>query len=326
MADFEPTATLERLRMRSRLLQQVRAFFEERGFLEVETPLLSTDVVVDRHLDPFAVPMGGASGPEVRWLQTSPEFAMKRLLAAGVGPIFQVARAFRREESGPWHNPEFTLIEWYRPGDDLQAGMTLLAELAAALLKGTALEFESAERMSYQQAFERHLQLDPLAATTAELMAKAQERAVAVPESLAHVDRDGWLDLLMSELVQPNLGQAGPVIVWGYPPSQAALARVTAEPVPVAERFELFLKGVELANGYHELLDPAVLRERNRVNNRARVADGKEELPVESRLLAAMEVGLPACAGTALGFDRLLMLVAGATSIDEVLPFPWARA
>jgi len=326
MSDFHPTATRERLLLRSQLLKRLRAFFDGRGFLEVETPLLSADVVVDRHLDPFAVPVNSRGTDRVRYLQTSPEFAMKRLMAAGIGPIFQVSRAFRREESGPWHNPEFTLIEWYGPGDDLAAGMTLLVEVVKTLLVETRLAFEEAERLSYQQAFQRWVEIDPLAASGEQLREVARRHKLTVPESLVADDRDGWLDLLMSELVQPQLGQARPTVLWGYPPSQAALARVTSGSVPVAERFELFLRGVELANGYHELLDAAVLRQRNEVNNRARLADGKAGLPVESRLLAAMESGLPACAGTALGFDRLVMLVAGATSIEEVLAFPWERA
>jgi lysyl-tRNA synthetase class 2 len=307
--------------LRDALLRKLRAFFHEHGFIEVETPLLSADVVVDRHLEPFSVDVvrGGAS--RRLWLQTSPEFAMKRLLAAGGGAIFQVTHAFRQEEQGPRHNPEFTLVEWYRPGDDLAAGMRLLSELSDVLL-GRGL----AQTITYQAAFIQNAGIDPHAADAAALRRVALERGVVVPETLTTADRDAWLDLLLVELVEPHLGVDRPAILHDYPASQAALARVRPGPTAVAERFELYVDGVELANGYHELLDAATLRERNRENNRHRVAGGKTALPAESRLLAAMDSGLPACAGVALGFDRVVMLAAGATGIAQVIPFPFDRA
>lgn len=321
MSDWRPTASWQTLLLRDELLRKLRSFFHQRGFIEVETPLLSADVVVDRHLEPFAVdvPQGGA--PLRRWLQTSPEFAMKRLLAAGYGPMFQVTRAFRREEQGPRHNPEFTIVEWYRPGDDLHAGIELLSDLGEALLARGA-----AEAISYQEAFERHAGVDPHMATTAALGEVARQRGVPIPESLAMGDRDGWLDLLLVELVEPRLGRGRPAILYDYPASQAALARVRPGPPVVAERFELYVDGMELANGYHELLDASVLRARNRENNVHRVQHGREALPEESRLLAAMEAGLPGCAGVAMGFDRVCMLAAGVDDIAQVVPFPFDRA
>ncbi len=309
------------LRLRAELLRKLRRFFDERGFLEVETPILSADVVVDRHLDPFAVAVGEGPAQRTMWLQTSPEFAMKRLLAAGGEAIYQVTHVFRSDEQGRLHNPEFTMAEWYRVGDDLHAGMQLLGELADELLG-----LGPAEPISYQQAFERHAGIDPHTADAGALSAILKRHDRSAPESLSLDDRDSWLELVLMELVEPELGKSRPQILYDYPASQAALARVRPGPPAVAERFELYIRGIELANGYHELLDPAVLRERNRVNNQARRADGKQALPEESRLLAAMEAGLPPSSGVALGFDRLVMLAANADHIADVLPFPFDRA
>ncbi|HEX5444535.1 MAG TPA: EF-P lysine aminoacylase EpmA [Pirellulales bacterium] len=320
--DFRPTASWPMLRLRDALLRKTRAFFHERAFIEVETPLLSADVVVDLHLEPFAVDIPRGSGePRRMWLQTSPEFAMKRLMAAGGEAIFQIAHAFRQDEQGRLHNPEFTLVEWYRGGDGLAEGMRLLSDFAEALLERSA-----AEAISYQEAFERHAGIDPHTAPGSALADAARRCDVTAPKSLLADDRDGWLDLLLVELVEPRLGFSRPAILYDYPASQAALARVRPGPPTVAERFELYVDGIELANGYHELLDAAVLVERNRANNRARQAAGKPLLPEDSRLLAAMRAGLPDCAGVALGFDRMVMLAAGAATIADVLTFPSDRA
>jgi lysyl-tRNA synthetase class 2 len=317
--DFLPTASWPALRLRDALLRKLRGFFHARDFIEVDTPLLSADVVVDQHLEPFGVDV--PTGSRRMWLQTSPEFAMKRLMTAGGEAIFQVTHAFRQEEQGPLHNPEFAMVEWYRRGDNLLEGMRLLAELADDLLgRGEA------ETISYQAAFERYADIDPHTAETQDIVRLARERDVAVPESLSESDRDAWLDLLLVEFVQPHLGHPRPVIVYDYPASQAALARVRPGPPEVAERFELYVDGIELANGYHELLDAGVLRERNRTNNRRRAACGKPQLPEESRLLDAMEAGLPGCAGVALGFDRVVMLAAGAKDLSAVMPFQFDRA
>lgn len=322
--DFHPTAAWPNLRLRAELLRKLREFFHSRGFLEVETPLLSADVVVDRHLDPIAVTLADdPRRPEAGrrlWLQTSPEFGMKRLLAAGGEAIYQITRAFRNGEIGPLHNPEFTMIEWYRAGDRMREGMELLADLCECLL-GRA----EVERLSYAEAFARHVGLDPHSASIDELRAAAERHGIAAPAGLAN-DRDGWLDLLLVERVQPNLGRPRPTILFDYPASQAALARVRDDRPPVAERFELYVDGIELANGYHELLDAAILRGRIAEANASRAADGKPQLPSESRLLEAMEAGLPPCTGVALGFDRLVMLAAGARTLAEVMTFPIDRA
>lgn len=310
------------LRLRDEMLRRVRAFFHGRDFIEVETPLLSADVVVDLHLEPFAVDVPHGSGGSRRmWLQTSPEFAMKRLMAAGGEAIFQITRAFRQGEQGRLHNPEFTLVEWYRRGDGLLAGMQLLSDLCQALL-----DRGRSETITYQQAFERYTDVDPHSVPVAAFAEVARRRGVSVPESLTAADRDGWLDLLLVELVEPHLGRDRPTILYDYPPSQAALARVRPGAPAVAERFELYVDGIELANGYHELLDAEVLFERNRQNNHARQAAGKPVLPEESRLLAAMRTGLPDCTGVALGFDRVVMLAGGAKTIAEVMAFPFNRS
>lgn len=334
MSDFLPSANWERLRLRARLLASVREFFAGRGFLEVETPLLSADVVIDRHLDPIGVVLpDDARAPERGrrlWLQTSPEFAMKRLLAAGGEAIYQVTRAFRSGEQGRLHNPEFTMVEWYRRGHTPVAAMQLLSDLAEALLG-----LSPAEQITYAAAFAEYVGVDPHRSDAAALERRAtelasrsagsREAAAAGRQPPTGLDRDGWLDWLLTEYVEPHLGSSRPTILCDYPASQAALAQVAGDP-PVAQRFELYVRGIELANGYRELLDPGVLRARNAAANRQRAADGKPALPGESRLLAAMDHGLPESCGVALGFDRVVMLAAGASSLAEVMAFPVDRA
>jgi elongation factor P--(R)-beta-lysine ligase len=304
------------------MLRCLRKFFDDRDFLEVETPILSADTVVDRHLDPFHADVPSRGNSRRMWLQTSPEFAMKRMLAAGAPAIYQVAHVFRLDEIGPLHNPEFTLIEWYQPGNGLDAGMQLTSDLCEALVDNIG----PAERISYGEAFQRYVGIDPHTADGSSLAVLTKKLGIESPASMSPDDRDGWLDLLMVEKVQPRLGCGRPSLLYDYPASQAALACVRHENPPVAERFELYINGVELANGYHELLDPAELRARNRQANAQRKSDGKATLPEESRLLAAMEFGLPDSTGVALGFDRLAMIAAGAKNIAEVVAFPFDRA
>ncbi len=333
--DWRSAAPWRNLRLRAALLKRLRAFFDERGFLEVETPILSADTVVDRHLDPFStgIPREPGKPPRRLWLQTSPEFAMKRLLATPgdgatsseendpVPAIYQITRAFRLGERGRLHNPEFTVVEWYRIGDDMASGMRLTDALCEALL-----DRGPAEQVSYGEAFREFVGLDPHTAEPQDLVAAAEEHSISPPATLAADDRDGWLDMLLTDRVRPHLGVKHPTLLYDYPASQAALARVRHGDPPVAERFELFVSGIELANGYHELLDADELKQRNRAVNTQREDDGKARLPEQSRLVQAMQAGLPACAGVALGFDRLVMLAAGAEEISEVLTFPLERA
>ena len=321
--NYLPSATLAAIALRAEMLARLRAFFQERGFLEVDTPILSADTVVDRHLAAFFTEMlrGPNRPPAKLWLHTSPEFHMKRLLAAGAEAIYQITHVFRQDEVGPLHNPEFTMVEWYRAGHTPEQGMAFLSDLCDAMLRRGP-----AERMTYRAAFESHVGLDPLTATTDALTARCRELQLAVPRGFAPDDRDTWLDFLLTECVQTHLGRRRPTILHDYPASQAMLAQVRHGDPPVAERFELYVDGIELANGYHELLDAAELRRRNRAVNARRLADGNAALPEESRLLRAMDAGLPPSVGVALGFDRLVMLAAGATGLSEVLAFPIDRA
>lgn len=317
--EFFPSAPLENLRFRARLLVQLRNFFSKRGFFEVSTPVMASETVVDVHLDPFrlilpANPQRPDEGP-VAYLQTSPEFHMKRLLVAGAQAIYQIGPALRCGESGAFHNTEFTMVEWYRCGDNLEQGMRLLAELAEELLGS-----RSTELLTYAAAFQQHLEVNPHKADTKTLQLLAMSRC-----SRAQVDgdcRDGLLELLFSELIQPQLGQLNPTILYEYPANQAMLAQIRPGPPAVAERFELFYHGIELANGYHELSDPDELEARFRQANQVRVANGKQVLPMPRRFLEAMKQGLPPCAGTALGFDRLVMSALGVDDIGQVIPFP----
>ncbi|MEX2168896.1 MAG: EF-P lysine aminoacylase EpmA [Pirellulales bacterium] len=303
------------LRRRAELLDRLRQFFCTRGFLEVETPLVLPEVIPELHIEPIRTADG-------QFLQASPELAMKRLLAAGSGPIFQVTRSFRAGECGPLHRPEFTIVEWYRPGDGMAAGILLLEELLHALVP----EAPRCARTSYRQAFLRVLDIDPHSATDAQLATVSEEHAVAKPQAMDYADRDEWLNLLLATRIEPQLGISEPEILYHYPASQASLSATTtdAHGAEVAERFELYWKGIELANGFHELTDAAVLRERLTHVNAARVADGRDALPLPESLLAAMERGLPQSCGVALGFDRLVMVAVGAKTIDDVLRLPQA--
>lgn len=316
-ADWRPTATVGTLRRRAELLAQTRRFFDGRGFFEVQTPLLSRETIVDRYLDPMAVDLELAGRRERFYLQTSPEFGMKRLLAAGANPIYQIGPAFRAGESGSSHNPEFTMLEWYRQGDSYPQGMQLLSDYAQDILRGPP-----AEIMTYRAAFERYAGVDPFAAREPQLSALLPVDR----RSDSGFDRDNLLNWIMAEQVEPNLGRRQPAIVCDWPASQAALAKVREGEPAVAERFELFVGGVELANGYHELSDPEELSRRMDQAQVRRIAAGQAALPRPDRLRDALRAGLPDCCGVAVGFDRLLMVVEKLSSIADVMAFPIDRA
>jgi lysyl-tRNA synthetase class 2 len=312
------------VRARAELLAGIRRFFEQAGVLEVETPACSFSASTDPVLESFSCRYTGPLAPRggQLYLHTSPELPMKRLLAAGSGPIYQICKVFRNGESGRLHNPEFTLLEWYRPGFDHQR---LMGEVAS-LVNGLLPEPLAVERISYCDAFLRHLDLDPHTCSVAELRSKAVECGVSGAESMDLTERDGWLDLLLTHRIEPHLGRGRLSFLYDYPASQAALARVRDQDPPVAERFELYMEGVELANGFHELGDAAEQRRRFEHDLQQRQRDGLEPVPVDERFLAALESGLPDCAGVALGIDRLLMRLAGRDHINEVLAFPLARS
>lgn len=331
--DYLPSATLETLKRRAKLLDAVRRFFHEQGYSEVETPTLSHDVVVDAHLEPFGVPWREDSSPGVMYLQTSPEFGMKRLLAAGATAIYQITRAYRKGERGELHNPEFTMIEWYRVGDTHHEQMNLVEALVQFVFEAARENGSPAPKLqtpfartTYEEAFIDAIGQKVLTLSGHELAELAGRIGVRAPESLSIDDRDGWLNLLLAEKVERLLGTDRPTFLYDYPASQSALAKVRHDQPPVAERFELYIGGIELCNGYHELTDAAELRRRMKVQGDLRRGDNRADLPSHNRLLDAMEAGLPACAGVALGFDRLVMLALGAKSLAEVIAFPFDRA
>lgn len=373
---WRPTAPLENLRRRAVLYRTIRRFFDELDFIETTTPFLSRDTVVDRFVEPISarVPLcwSEKDGFAERrfgdvetarretttfYLQTSPEFAMKRLIAAGMDAIYQLAPACRRGDRGAWHNVEFTMLEWYRRDDDYRAGRRLLADLALGVANRffaeTGLEPKrwaqnAVVERTFADVFEEKTGINPHWATCGDLRDFADRAKIAYPESYVAEEnrgqagnsgnsetgedgatKDDWLDLIFAEVVQPELGVDAATVVYDYPASQSQLAKTRQEfdnerqkAFDVTERFELFVDGIELANGYHELLDASVLRTRIEATAEERRRDGSGELPRESRLLQAMEAGLPACSGCALGVDRFFAVLIGARSLDETLAFP----
>ncbi len=318
--DWRPTASFDALQLRAETLAKIRAFFADRGVMEVETPVLARAPVTDPHLHALSCRYRGPGAADglTLYLQTSPEYAMKRLLAAGSGPIYQICRAFRDGEAGRRHNPEFTILEWYRPGWDHHRLMDEVDELLAATLGS-----RSGERVSYAEAFVRYAGLNPHHESDAVL--RDRVRDLGVP-SANELTRNDLLDLVLTHLIEPKLGHCQPTFLHDYPASQAALARVRDGDPPLAERFEVFVEGVELANGYHELTAPAEQRQRFEADLEARRRLGLPEVPIDGQLLAALEHGLPGCAGIALGLDRLLMVVTGTRNLSDILAFPFDRA
>lgn len=317
---WQPTATQELMQARMRLNQQIRDFFSVRHVLEVETPLLSHTVGTDPNLHPLSC--GYQPHPfaaeHLMYLQTSPEFAMKRLLANGSGPIFQLCKAFRNGESGSRHNPEFTMLEWYRPGYSLEQLMAEVEQLVHAII-GTV----PCKRVSYRHLFQQYLAVDPHQAT-ATMLAKEAQQHIEISASIS--SKDELLDLLYSHVIEPKL--IDPVFIYDYPASQAALARITTDEQgeSVALRFELVVQGMEIANGYDELVDASEQRLRFAADQIVRKQRGLPVYATDERLLQALEHGIEQCAGVALGVDRLLMLATASRSIDEVLAFGHTRA
>lgn len=313
-SDWQPTASLEAIRLRAHLYGQIRGFFQHRQVLEVETPVLSKAGNTDPNIDSLQV-----SDPP-GYLQTSPEFAMKRLLAAGSGSIYQLCKAFRKGEAGRRHNPEFTMLEWYRVGFSYHQLMDEVAELL-----GGVLGEKPVEKLSYRKVFQDQLSIDPHAVTQEELVALVSK----------HVNYDGFsdakdtlLDLLMSHVVEPTLGQGGFTFIYDYPATQCALAKVVEDEqgVSVAQRFELYVEGAEIANGYQELTDPKEQQSRFAADNEKRVKAGAQEIPMDRHVIDALQSGLPECAGVALGVDRLLMLMLREDNIHKLISFPNDRA
>ena len=312
--DWRPTAPPELLVARAGLLNDIRDFFSSLDVLEVETPLISSAGNTDPEIQSIRTDTG-------TYLRTSPEFALKRLLAAGCGDVFELGRVFRADESGRSHNPEFTLLEWYRTGYSYHRLMDEIAVLVRLCGRGKFTQWPE-ERLSYRQLFQRHLDIDPFSADEKDLCAVAGKNGISDIE----LDRRQWLDLLISHVIQPALPAQGLTFVYDFPADQAALARIRPETPPLAERFELYLGRTELANGYQELTDAIEQKRRFEAENTERQKRGKPVYTIDQHLIAALEHGLPDCAGVALGVDRLLMAVCGADSINEVTAFPFSRA
>lgn len=324
MALVRPTVTplRQRLQWRAQLYAMIRTFFAERGVLEVETPILSAAGNTDPNIESFHAPFTGHvdAGARERWLRTSPEFPLKRLLAHGVGDCYELGRVFRNGEAGERHNPEFTMLEWYRVGWNHRQLMeeTIALVEAALALAGRRVEVVIE---GYRQIFLDELGLDPMHAETAELRASLAQYHI----DPAGLTRDDWLDLLITHKLQPAFPHDRITVIHDYPATQCALARIRPGDPPLAERFELYLGPYELANGYHELNDAQEQRRRFERDNARRRERGLCEMPIDEHLLATLD-NMPDCAGVALGIERLLMCMAGTGRIADVLAFPFSKA
>lgn len=313
-SNWQPSASIENLRARARIIQRIRDFFNAHQVLEVETPLLCYTSVTAPHIQ--SIPAFYQLGLQEQryYLQTSPEYMMKRLLAANSGDIYQLCKAFRQDEAGRFHNPEFTMLEWYRIGFDHHALMNDMDELLQRILN-----VEPAERVSYQALFETHLQINPHTISIDNARACAKQHGINMQEEINDIDT--WLQLLCSHYIEPRIGLKKPIFVYDYPVSQAALARIQPGNPPVASRFEVYFKGIELANGFHELANATEQRARFENDLIERKKLGLTELPIDEYFLTALTHGLPDCAGVALGIDRLMMLALNAKQISDVVSF-----
>ena len=317
--DFKPTCSLEALKARAQMYQRIRQFFAERDVLEVETPILSQAAVTDVHLASVSANRHVNGKLNTHYLQTSPEFPMKRLLASGSGPIYQICKVFRDDEHGRKHNSEFTMLEWYRPSFNLKDLMFETTDLLNVCLQDRFEELRPII-LSYKHAFQDRLDINPLTATAKELKDCAYR--VGLNINLGD-DRLGYMDLLFSHMVEPSLGFDTPVFLTDFPPEMASLAKVHADEDGelVASRFEVYIEGLELANAYDELIDADVLRQRFEQDNLAREALGLTAMPIDEHLLAAL-AHMPACSGIALGVDRLLMIATQQLKLEKVISFP----
>jgi lysyl-tRNA synthetase class 2 len=324
LQDWRPNCAIELLHRRAQMLARIRRFFAERSVLEVETPLLSHCIGTDPQLEFFTTEYCSLPLRQTLFLQTSPEFAMKRLLAAGSGSIYQIGKAFRNGESGRFHNPEFTMLEWYRVGFTLPQLMDEISDLIGGLFSGHSLQ--ETQRVSYQDVFRSFTGLDPLAFSYQDYCAFAIDCQLPEAVEICGHDHAVWLDFIFSHKVQPHLGSNALCMVYGYPACQSSLARINEQRPLTTDRVELFINGIELGNGYYELADA---EEQDRRFDKELAIRHQQKLPVsvkDKRLISALESGLPDCSGVAIGLDRVLMLMSGSASIEEVLSFSIHRA
>ena len=308
------------LRERNNFYQQIRQFFQARDVLEVETPTLSQHTITDVFIDSFQTTYFNNDTKTPYFLQTSPEFHMKRLLANNSGSIFQICKAFRNQgEFGHMHNPEFTLLEWYRVDFDHHDLMQEVSDLLVFLLNCAP-----ATKISYQLLFENHLNIQPHTCDVNALKTIAEKNNLHIDAT--HLSKDDWLQLLLSHLIEPHLGFHAPVFIYDYPATQAALAKIRQDQFNVAERFEVYINGQEIGNGFHELTDPLLQLQRFQADQNTRRQQNRFVPEIDGRFMKALESGLPQCAGIAMGLDRLFMLKMGVETIREVLPFAWDEA
>lgn len=314
--NWQPSANLNSLKQRAELLAAVRLFFSQRNVMEVETPLLCPHTVTDRYIDSFAVDTNNGE----RYLQSSPEYAMKRLLAAGSGPIYQLSKAFRHEEASVHHNPEFTLLEWYRPGWNDRQLMQEINKLMQAVAQAKPAIF-----ITYQDCFINTLGIDPLSCDKTNLQKLIQQKSNGeISATMLDSDKNGLLDLCFNRWIESSFNKSRPTFVTDFPASQAALAMINPEDPRKAKRFELYYQGLELANGFQELTDAQEQKQRFEADQDYRQKQNACVPAIDEKFIAALEAGLPDCSGVALGIDRLLMCLTR-TSIDQVLSFSWNR-
>ncbi len=305
------------------MLQSIRAFFAEQNVLEVETPVLSSAAITDPHLQSFSTEFLN----QKYYLHTSPEFFMKRLLASGSGDIYQICKVFRDDEQGKNHNPEFTMLEWYRLGFNHHQLMDEIESFLQQVTKifHSRINILPIKRISYQQAFLDVLGIDPLDINIDELKLITEQYNIDIPVGMSEQDKDMWLDWLMTQAIAPAFPKQSFTFLYDYPASQAALAKISETDSRVANRFEVFLGELELANGFYELTDAKEQRRRFENENKKRVELNLPVMPVDEKLLAALEAGLPECSGVAIGLDRLLMVLLGKDLIEEVIGFSFDR-
>ncbi len=320
---WKPSCDLKQMRERAHLLKNIRSFFEQRSVLEVETPLLCSATGTDPQLDFFSSDYHCAPNDKTMYLQTSPEFAMKRLLAAGSGSIFQICKAFRNGEAGRFHNPEFSILEWYRVDYSIDQLMDEVVELISGLVEELA---EDVYKVSYVELFQQQTGLNPLLFNRLQYAEYAQQNGIKDAVSICEDDHSMWLDFIFSYKVQPALESTGIAMVYAYPAIQSSLARINSQNSAVADRFEVFLKGIEVANGFYELSDATEQAQRFDQENQCRQQKGLAVVEKDEKFLQALRAGLPDCSGVALGLDRLLMVRTAAQTLNDVIAFPFERA
>jgi len=323
---WQPTLSWQNAQRRAKILQQIRQFFAERNVTEVETPALSLGTVTDVHLEALTCRYNFLANSSVKeskplYLQTSPEFHMKRLLASGYGCIFQIAKSFRHEEAGRYHNPEFTMLEWYRIGFDHFDLMDEVSDLLKIVLNCGQPSLKT-----YQDIFVEHVALDPLVASRDELIALIRSKNKLSDWLVTELNNDILLQFIFSEIIEVNIGKSAPCFVYNFPQSQASLAKICPDDNRVAQRFECYYQGVELVNGFNELTESKNQLQRFQKDNENRKVQGLEEKTIDGKFITALSHGLPQCSGVALGIDRLIMLAMKTDHIEEVITFPIERA